>query len=298
LSKSRDLEILVQKIQAQLAPDAEVLHDVRLEGKQSKTSRQIDVLVRQKIGQYEMLIVIDCKDHARPVDVTGVEAFHEFLNDVGAHRGALVSPKGFTASAKTRAMGFQIDLYSPVDTDPHKWQARVSAPMLCDFRSALISFGLSSSAPMPIMLKPDFFRADIVRDDQGNILGTAFDAAIEKWETGKFPVEAGEHKDLAIFGDKKVTIDNGYGTQVPVDLTASLIVRRQLYFGYIPIAKISGFKDELSGGIITNAFTTGIFDLDDVMTKWEKIKSESDLPMPVMLRLQGLVGWSSIDRSL
>ena len=64
--QSRELEILVHKIQRQLAPNTEVLHDVRLPGKFSKRDRQIDVLVRQKIGQYEMLIVLDCKDYARP----------------------------------------------------------------------------------------------------------------------------------------------------------------------------------------------------------------------------------------
>src|SRR5438105_6997006 len=61
MSDSRELEILVAKIQAQLAPDAEVVHDVKLEGRQSRRPRQIDVLVRQKIGQYEMVIVLDCK---------------------------------------------------------------------------------------------------------------------------------------------------------------------------------------------------------------------------------------------
>lgn len=129
---SRDLEILVQKIQKQLAPDAEVLHDVTLPGKDGKRKRQIDVLVRQKIGQYEMLIVLDCKDHARPVDVNGVGAFHTLVTDVGANRGALVCPRGFTSGAKTLATDLQIDLFSPVDTDPHKWQAHVTVPVVCD----------------------------------------------------------------------------------------------------------------------------------------------------------------------
>jgi hypothetical protein len=68
---SRNLELLVHRIQQQLSPTAEVLHNVYLPGRISKVDRQIDVLVRQKIGQYEMLIVLDCKDHARPIDVTG-----------------------------------------------------------------------------------------------------------------------------------------------------------------------------------------------------------------------------------
>ena len=92
---SRDLEILVAKIQRQLAPDSEVLHDVRLDGRKSNRKRQIDVLVRQRIGQYEIQIVIDCKDYARPVNVKGVEEFYGLLDDVGAQRGVLVCPQGF-----------------------------------------------------------------------------------------------------------------------------------------------------------------------------------------------------------
>ena len=65
----------------------EVIHDAKLPGRKSQRTRQIDVLVRQKIGQYEMLIVLDCKDYARPVDVKGVEEFHGLLDDVGANCG-------------------------------------------------------------------------------------------------------------------------------------------------------------------------------------------------------------------
>jgi hypothetical protein len=74
---TRDLELLVAKIQQQLAPKSEVIHNARLDGRLSQTSRQIDVLVRDRIGQFEMNIVIDAKDYARPVDVKGVEMLVE-----------------------------------------------------------------------------------------------------------------------------------------------------------------------------------------------------------------------------
>jgi hypothetical protein len=88
---SLDLELLVAKIQQQLAPRAEVLHNVKLDGRLSKTKRQIDVLVRESIGQYDIQIIIDCKDYKKPVDVKGVEEFHGLFRDVGAHKGVLVS---------------------------------------------------------------------------------------------------------------------------------------------------------------------------------------------------------------
>jgi tyrosyl-tRNA synthetase len=288
---SRDLEVLVAKIQAQLAPDAEVLHDTKLPGRHSKRERQIDVLVRQRIGQYTMLIVLDCKDYARPVDVKGVEEFHGLVSDVGAHKGVLFSPKGFTQAAKERASGLQIDLYSPVDTDPHKWQTRVTAPTLCDFRSASLSFGIMTSAPKPFVFLPHFWSKLVAYDREGNELGTPLSAAIQKWNQGQYPTEPGEHRDLNIFDTAEVMVDNGYGERIPATLTVSLFVQQQLFFGHLPIQRVSGFKDELSGAIITNAFTTGILDPEEVVKKWAQIRSEADVPLTPMMRLAGLIVW-------
>lgn len=296
VSNSRELEILVAKIQAQLAPNAEVIHDARLNGRLSNRSRQIDVLVRQKIGQYEMLIVLDCKDYARPVDVKGVEEFHGLVQDVGANKGALVCPRGFTEAAKNRAIGLQIDLFSPIDTDPHKWQAQVTAPVVCDFRSAAISFQIECSAPVPFRLPENYFSSVLAYSaNQERELGTPLNAVVAKWNEGQYPTEAGEHHDLAIFDAPEVLTDNGYGQKIPVRLTASIFVTQRVYFGHIPIKKVSGFKDELSGKLITNAFTTGIFDPNDVMLNWKLIESGDDLPISPMMRLTGLIAWDTAD---
>ena len=83
----------------------------------------------------------------------------------------------------------------------------------------------------------------------------------------------------------------GYGNLIPVEITVSLRVEQQLYFGQLPISHISGFRDELSGKVISNAFTTGILDPEEVERDWVRIKSEADLPMPPLLEMVGLIGW-------
>jgi hypothetical protein len=292
--QSRELEILVHKIQRQLAPSAEVLHDVRLPGKFSKRDRQIDVLVRQKIGQYEMLIVLDCKDYARPVDVTGVEAFHELLADVGAHKGALVCPKGFTSTAKERAAGYGVDLFSPVDTDPHRWQVKVTVPMLCDFRSAGIAFRLTCSAPMPLRLPSAFYNSLVAFDpDDKRELGIPMQVALDKWNRGCFPTDPGEHDHVALFDRQIVLVDNGYKQLAPVEISVSLIVQQQLFYGVLPLQKVSGFKDELSGAVITNAFTTGIFNPQEVWETWKPLATEQEAPQRPVMKLVGLVGYDA-----
>src|SRR5262249_46651075 len=158
--------------------------------------------------------------------------------------------KGFTEAAKKRAEGLQIDIYSPVDTDVHKWRARVTIPTLCDFRSAAMSFRFSMSAPAPFQISHDFYKC-MVFDREGKELGTMLDSALKKWNDGQFPSEVGEYEDLNAFDTRTVFMDNGYDPplrmRVPVDLTVSLRVQRQLYFGQLPVPHVSGFLDQLSG---------------------------------------------------
>lgn len=291
----KELELLVARIQQQLAPSAKVIHNASLPGRHSGVMRQIDVLVVDQVGQYEIKIAIDAKDHTRPVDVKGVEEFAGLVDDVGAQRGVLVSPKGFTETAKTRAKGFQMDIYSPVDTDPHKWKVHVTIPVVVDYREARISFGLSTSAPLPFMMKQGFFEDEIVYDESDTPLGTIVDTAIAKWNEGRFPIEPGEHEDLPIFESKATRVDNGYEAplkaRVPVTLYAGLQVERQLYYGPLPLTKVSGFWDHQIGRLITNAFTANIISPEEVERDWLKISAIEDAPLEPVFTIRGLVAW-------
>jgi hypothetical protein len=289
--QSRELELLVAKIQQRLAPEAEVIHNAKMAGRLSKRNRQIDVLVRQRIGQYEMSIVLECKDHARPIDVKGVEEFHGLLEDVGAHKGALVCPRGFSKAAKERARGLQVDLYSPVDTAPHKWRAKVSAPAICDFREAMISFGVSMSSPVPFTLPHQFWSKNHVITPDGRDLGTPMEQALTRWNGGDFPSDPGEHRGIEVFAGEKTKMDNGHGQLVEVELRIDLLVNQGLFFGQIPFAHLSGFKDELTGNVITNAFTLGILDPHEVAQTWTPIANEAEAPITPLLVLTGLIGY-------
>ena len=73
--------------------------------------------------------------------------------------------------------------------------------------------------------------------------------------------------------------------------TVSLRVDRDLYFGQFPITQISGFKDEVSGGVITNAFSVHILSPEEVEKNWQRIGAESDAPIRPVILLGGLVWW-------
>jgi hypothetical protein len=288
----QQLELLVAAIQKQLAPDAKVSHNVKLHGQQSETTRQIDVLVEQAVGQYGIRIVIDCKDYKDPVDVKGVEEFHGLMVDVGAHKGVMVCPKGFTHSAKKRAKKFDMDLFSPVDTDPHKWQVSAMVPTICDFRATGIAFGVSSSAPLALKLPDAFYLLDVL-NEAGESLGTILEVAGNGWNDGRYPIEPGAHEKLPLLADEKTTIDNGYGTHIPVDLSVSLHVTRQRYFGHLPITDLHGFKDEQTGQTITNAFKFKLLDAVTVQNQWTKLGDEEAPPTPAVLEVVGLHCWGA-----
>lgn len=288
---SVELELLVQKIQQQLAPKAEVLHNVKMTGRRTGAKRQIDVLVREKIGQYDINIVIDCKDYKHPIDVKGVEEFAGLLDDVGAQKGVLVCPVGFSNNAKIRAAGLQIDLYSPVDTDPHKWQVSPTMPAVCDFRIAAIGFGVGTSAPLPFLIMPRFFSDNVVYDKGGNKLGTCYAKLVERWNSGELADTLGASENIPIFGDREVQTDNGYGMLCPVSLTAHISVRKQLFSGQQPIRQMSGFKDEVNGMIITNAFAIRLLDPKEIIEKWSPIESEYELEVKPVILLRGVIFW-------
>ncbi|MBR1270323.1 restriction endonuclease [Bradyrhizobium sp. AUGA SZCCT0222] len=286
----KKLEKLVARIQQDLAPRSQVTHNVRLKGK-SGAQRQIDVLVEDKIGQYNVRIVLDCKDYKHPVDIKDVEECAGLFEDVSAMRGVIVCPAGFTKNAKTRAQQLQIDLYSPVDTEPHKWQARLKVPAVCDFREARMSFGVATSAPLPFKLPNDFMTTTMITDaDSGEELGTMLAIASAEWDAGNYPTEPGEHARIPILA-RKLKMENGYGTQIPVDLTVGLLVSKILYFGQFPVTRLSGFHDRIGDGIITNAFEIGLLSLEEVH-KWKRLDDISEASVKPVIILSGLYSWS------
>ncbi len=288
--ESTNLEILVAKIQQSLAPDAAIEHNAKVRGRRSKVERQIDVLMKQNIGQLSMTIAIECKDLSSPADVKVIDGFHTVIDDIAAHKGILVCPSGFTKAAKEMAKSYQIELYSPVDTEPHKWTVKPFLPAIFDFIDAGIAFGISQSEPLPFKIPYDFFNLTVY-DEDGNEIGNTWECTIKKWNEGAFPTEVGVHDNINVFGDQITKIDNGYGQLTRVKLYISLHVRSTLFLGELPISEISGFRDEQTGDVITNAFTTGLISPEEVEKNWKKVGSIEDAPIKPFMILQGLVGW-------
>ncbi|WP_108060828.1 restriction endonuclease [Poseidonibacter lekithochrous] len=80
-----------------------VLHDAKIIGEYSESSRQIDVLIENN----NIKTIIECKHHSRPVDLKGLADFLEIFSDVKANFGILISSSGFTKSVHKRIKEFE-----------------------------------------------------------------------------------------------------------------------------------------------------------------------------------------------
>lgn len=74
--------------------------------------RQFDVAIRFKIGFYNYLTLIECKDYKTSVPVEKVEAFATKVRHQKASKAIMVSPNGFQKGAKEVAQKEGIELYS------------------------------------------------------------------------------------------------------------------------------------------------------------------------------------------
>lgn len=76
----------------------------------SGQSHEIDVSFEVELAGVKLLVVVECKDYGRKVGVDDVMTFNYRIRDIGAHKGLLVTTRGFQAGAVTIARAEGIGL--------------------------------------------------------------------------------------------------------------------------------------------------------------------------------------------
>ncbi len=282
--KWKKFEKTVYKIQKELVQDAEVKLNDSIKGKTSKIKRQVDISIKRNIGQFGLMIVIDCKDYRRPVDVKEVDGFATVVNDICAHKGALVSSSGFTKGAIEQAKSYGIDTFRLVDTNSVDWKVYASIPVLLErsfiqgYRLALRGF---SSLPMEITNVDH--RTLRVFDIGNNFIGRVQDIIANRWNNKEIKHAPGE---------KTIEVGNVYlevnRQLVNLLLSINLMVAREYFLGDLPV-DVRGLKNEQTGGIVTKGFTTDFikpFEIEQGKVKgWKKINNIDRLSVKPFFRM-------------
>lgn len=113
---SRAFEMAMAAVQAAIDPSATVEQNVVLQDRQGMR-RQFDVVVRTEAAGHNILGVIECKHHGRPVGRKVIDAFKTASEAVHANVRLVVSASGFTKQARELANAEGIGLLSPVAPD-------------------------------------------------------------------------------------------------------------------------------------------------------------------------------------
>lgn len=99
----KEYELLVFDQIKNYYKDADFEFNSMLLGKYSEGLRQCDIIIKQKIDNEIITILIDAKYYSKKLDVKAVESFISMANDINAHQGILISPKGYSELAYNRA---------------------------------------------------------------------------------------------------------------------------------------------------------------------------------------------------
>ena len=102
-------ELFTQKVISSLV-GVTVHHQRVYTGRISKRDIKVDVSFNYQIAGADLLFLVECKCYAHPVPVDDVEEFHSKIDDIGAHKGIMVTTVGFQEGAVKTAKGRGIAL--------------------------------------------------------------------------------------------------------------------------------------------------------------------------------------------
>jgi hypothetical protein len=287
--KWKRFESLVARIQKELSPDAKVTLDDKIMGRRSQTFRQIDISVRRVVGQFEILIIIDCKDYAKPVDVKDAEDFLGLAEDVGANKGALVSSKGFTKAAITRAKDAGIDVFRYVDAEDNDWRSYIALTMVCDFRGlGMGNFEIHGTTAICEELA-SYNPKDIqIYDQNHKYIGTPLTLLWSMWNRREILEEPGLRQ--IVLKPSPIFVKAHDSHFEWVEIAGNFEVEQKLYLGGLPLAKLSGFMDESTGKLILPGnfeIVTDVLDMNEVEHTWQRISSIDSLAVKPFAVLTG-----------
>lgn len=245
-------------------PNEKVQHNVKILGKLSKKNRQIDVLVEP--SDFDLLI-FECKDHGRPIDLDVFGVFTSLLEDINIDRAAMVSNSPYTDGVQNLAGAKNIDLLHIIDTSDPKMRTQLRASvLLIDSKLKSFQMGFQTTTSFseafpydPIIQGPDF-------------VGHGRDYLKHLWnETDKLSEETGGFEYVI----QNASILSVNGNTIPMDkITFVYNVDKEHYLGDLEIINTQGIFNVKEGSYQTRSLETAPLVAYEAEKIWKKIPEE------------------------
>lgn len=243
-----------------------VERDVFLDGPDGK--RQIDVLLRGKMGPFDCITIIECKDYNKNVNVTAIDALHSKMQDVNAQKAVFVARKGFSSGARSKAKRLGISLCTAHNTTDEKWKFDLELPFIIREKS------LKSINPQYQLINPP---RSIEKLDIFHINGKhLYELVADHWNKKEFDNSAmSQNIILSQKGENFLQTKDGSSIEAYY-INLNIEFENTVYFGHFNNLDSSKLLKYVEAG---NAHI--IFELNELANYRNtcvKYKSESDIP--------------------
>ncbi len=287
--KWKEYEELATKIYSELQPNASVIHDDKIFGKDSGTKRQIDTSIRAKVAGHDLLIIVQARSPNQKADINDVGEFATVVKDVRASKGVLISNAGFTKGAIGLAQNLGIDLCSIHDAQSRNWALDIKLPLLWVelLPSVHIKLQVFLHKGDTISLDPQNM---VLSTDKGKTRLLPLNTFIQMWNEGKLDTRlnlthtvSSEQKGIELLTKK--------GIWRPIDSLNLLykVKRKGAWLGYFSPSDCRGILDRLK-----NKFAISYFNIGDIPMERDSSWIPVDDPEKVAVETKGIFATTKI----
>ncbi len=276
----KDFELITQKIQQELAPDAAITLNEKIVGK-SGIQHQCDVVIRSRIGQYEFICIMECKDLVEKVGLDIVRSFFGRLDDLNMPQGVIVSAKGYTKNARQYAKSKGIITYTLFDASSVKWQEQALLPIMIEHIEL-------ESASLQIL---DSATESIIKsaDERGQPLFPVLWDNIVQAEIGRMeicerawdeilPMEIPKPEKSYESERDRYVIDKETANSRRVFLKCSLQPRVRYYYNHVSLSRGRGFLEHRTSNVLIGDYEASM-DFREALSSWPFTYNRNDVPI-------------------
>ncbi len=181
------LEELVTWIQQSVHEKALVIPNEKVLDIDTKKERQIDISIRLSDGPTHLFVMVEVRDHKKPIDVRYIEEVNSKKQSVNANAASIVSRSGFTTTAleKAKHLGIQTLTYKEaLESDWSGWiQCKHFSVITRKYDNVLIMMGKEDSneilnvAPEILLQHKNNIKSNVLLDNDGKSIASFFDLA-------------------------------------------------------------------------------------------------------------------------
>lgn len=251
LRPGRSLEVLVSSLERILGHNAnvQVRSPVFMPDRITGEPREHDVLITVSGSHHKSSIGIECRDRSRKVTVNDVESFWSKCQDTGVDQGIIVSPKGFTKTAMTKAAHRSMRCLQLAEVESFNW---LLASGMRTLNRRIKNTNWTFYPEIDLIPPPPMFTL-LSEDGEPVDSSTFVQAAFNEFQ--KLPQKeeaAGPGKKRIIFNDPKVLMRDDSTGAVHKVVKALAVVEYEVIEGFVPF-KLVSYSNTPSGELITDA---------------------------------------------